>query len=423
MIERRIKNFEELAETKQKEDALEIVETAYNAIDTKNAIKEKIKIENDTLFINKQTFNLNHYEKIYLIGFGKVACEAAEALEKIFEDKIEKGVVIGIKESKCNKIETHAGTHPMPSEENFEASQKIADIGNIATEKDLVIAIIGGGGSSLLCFSQDEKDQGQKLYESFLTSGGDIKELNIVRRHLSELKGGGLAKYLFPATVIGLIFSDIPGDDFSTVASGPTYKDPSTIEDAQKIINKYNLGEFKLIETPKEDKYFEKIINIPLVSNHDALNAMEEKAANLGYSPVELSCCIYDFPKNIANLFQKHSASNTVVMMGGETKLIIPKECNGKGGRNSELALEMLDHIKEKQIFVSFASDGHDNGDAAGVIIDFKTKEKVKELGINIEEHKVCLDSYPVFEKTKNLIFTGDIEANVSDLTFLLTFN
>ena len=123
--------------------------------------------------------------------------------------------------------------------------------------------------------------EGAKLYDGFLKTGRTIAEMNTVRKHLSLLKGGGLAKIAYPATVIGLIFSDVPGNNFENVASGPTYKDKTTIADAQKIITENNLGKFDLIETPKEDKYFEKVYNFVLVSNKTAVEAMAKKAKNL----------------------------------------------------------------------------------------------------------------------------------------------
>ncbi|MCB9805664.1 DUF4147 domain-containing protein [Candidatus Nomurabacteria bacterium] len=415
-----IKNKNELTKTKYHKDALEITEAAYDAIDTDNAIRTSMKIHGNILNVNDHSFDLNDYENIYLVGCGKVACQAAKTIEEIFDNRIKKGVAIGIRESKCNAIDTYVGSHPIPSQVNLDASQDIIKIGDLVTENDLVVAVIGGGGSSLLCSSDEECQQSQKLYDAFLRSGGDIGELNTVRRHISDLKGGGLAKYLYPATIVSLIFSDVPGDDCSVVASGPTYKDVSTIQNAQDIIDKYNLGSFDLLETPKDDKYFEKVTNIVLVSNHNAVDAMQAKSIELGYQTNKFSCQIYDFPKEICSKLQNEINDNTVVLAGGETKLIVPDNCEGLSGRNSMLALEMLDHIKENQIFISFASDGHDNGEAAGAIIDSNTKKELEQMGLDIEKYKRCLDSFTIFKKSNNLIFTGKVEANVSDLMILL---
>ncbi|PIP87216.1 hypothetical protein COW81_01445 [Candidatus Campbellbacteria bacterium CG22_combo_CG10-13_8_21_14_all_36_13] len=416
-----IKNFKELASTEARKNALEIVSAGYESIDTENVIKKQVWIEQEILHIDGQKFDLNKYEKIYILGCGKVACSAAFYLERILKAYVDEGAVVGISEGVCEIVETFKGTHPLPSEANFQASKRMQEIGAKATENDLVFVIVGGGGSALLCGSSVEHKQGERLYNKFLKSGGDISELNTVRKHISDLKGGGLAKALYPATVVGLIFSDIPGDDYPDVASGPTYIDETTIEDAQKIIEKYSLGEFDLIETPKDKKFFEKVNNIVLVSNNVALKAMKEKAEALGYDSLIVANNLYGDPKETAKFLIEKSKPGRVVLAGGEISLTIPEGCDGKGGRNDYLAMEMLDHIKKGDVFVSFASDGHDNTDSAGAIIDFDTKNDLELKEVKIEKHKVCLDSYTLFEYTNNLIFTGDLESNVSDLMILLS--
>lgn len=417
-----IKNLSDLATNKQREDALKIVDAAYDAIDTEKAIRSHFNLNGDELKVNGFTYDLKDFENIYLVGFGKVACRAAQVIESILGDRLNAGAAIGIKKAVCEIVDTYEGTHPLPSKINFEATSHIKRVGEQATDKDLVIAIVGGGGSALLCGSQGECDQGQKLYKAFLDTGGDIKDLNLVRKHISELKGGGLAKILYPARVLGLIFSDVPGNDCSVIASGPTYKDETTIDDAKAIIEKYNLGDFELTETPKDDKYFEKVDNLLLVSNHNALNAMKDKAEELGYKAIEAGCDLYNFPKETFKILQDKSEENSVVIAAGETKLIIPEDCSGKGGRSDMLGLISIDDLKDNQIFVPFASDGKDNSDSAGVIVDSDVVDKIKNLGVDIERHKVCLDSYPIFEQVKSQIKTGPIESNVSDLMILLNY-
>lgn len=419
----RIKNYQELAKTKHHQDALDIIEAGYDAIDTEKAILENIKLVDGVLKVKDNEYDLSDFENIYIVGCGKVVCKAAATLEKVLDKKITDGAVIGINGGICEVVKDYEGTHPIPSQQNFKATEDIMRVGEKATDKDLVIAIIGGGGSALLCSSQKECDQGRDLYEDFLPSGGSIDELNLVRRHISTLKGGGLAKILYPATVVSLIFSDVPGDDCRVVASGPTYKDDSTIADAKKIVEKYNIRNLELVETPKEDKYFEKVKNVLLVSNNNAIAKMSEKAESLGYKSINGGCNLYNFPDEVNKNFQDLAEENSVVIFGGETKLVVPENCSGKGGRNDFLSLFMSEHLKDNQIFVSMASDGHDNTDAAGGIVDGQTSEEIKSLGIDLEKHKVCLDSYPVLEKVNKLFFTGYIESNVSDLMFLLTFN
>jgi glycerate-2-kinase len=289
-----IKNFNELATTPNRKTALEIMEAGLNAINTEEVIKDKIKLENNTLAIMGENFDLSKFKKIKVVGFGKSSCEAALALEKILGSKISEGAVIGLNKVTCDIVETFAGTHPKPSPLNIEAGKKIYEIISGSTAEDLIIVLVSGGGSALLCPTEGECDQEGKLYDSFLASGQTIKQINTVRKHLSLLKGGGLAKVAYPATVIGLIFSDVPGDNFAEVASGPTYKDVTTIADAQKIITENKLGEFNLFETPKEDKYFEKVHNFVLVSNEIAVEAMAKESQKLGLSVKIVSTDLYD---------------------------------------------------------------------------------------------------------------------------------
>ncbi|MCX6747365.1 MAG: glycerate-2-kinase family protein, partial [Candidatus Nomurabacteria bacterium] len=257
-----IKNLDVLApsilEIENRRFALAVAEAGIEGIATDDVVSRALRLEGDILHVFDKNFDLKLYKRIKVVGFGKASCQAAIALEKILGSRIHEGAVIGLHKIESEYINIYAGTHPRPSEENSVGSERIYKICEEATEDDLVIAIVSGGGSALLCYPDSECDQGRVLYDSFLKSGKTTVELNTVRKHISALKGGGLAKTAYPATVIGLIFSDIPGNHFEDVASGPTYKDASTVEDALTIIKNHDLGEFELTETPKEDKYFEK---------------------------------------------------------------------------------------------------------------------------------------------------------------------
>jgi len=266
-----------------------------------------------------------------------------------------------------------------------------------------------------------ECDQGQKLFNAFLQSGGTIEELNTVRKHISKLKGGGLAKALYPATVISLIFSDVPGGDLAAVASGPTCFDESTIDDAQAIIDRYDLGEFMLNETPKNLEYFKRVHNIPIVSNMTALSAMQASARTLGYRGDIVSATQYATPEETAAMLTKQAVPGSMQAMGGETKVTVPEGCDGKGGRNGYLALSMLESLAPGQVFISIASDGHDNTEVAGALVDTHTTTTAAEMSFSIYEYQSGLNSFPFFETVGGHIQTGQLDSNVSDLLFLLT--
>ena len=417
-----IKNFSELATSENRKLALTIAEAGLAVIDTEEVILRSVKLQDNILSVQGKSFDLSKFKKIKVVGFGKASMDGALALEKVLGSKIEGGAVIGLSKVDAPHIETFAGTHPRPSQKNVEAGDRIYEILKDSSEEDLVIALVSGGGSALLCYSPHECDQNVRLYDEFLKYGQKITEMNTVRKHLSILKGGGVARAAFPATVIGLIFSDVPGDRFMDVSSGPTYKDESKIADAQAIIDKYNLGKFNLLETTKEDKYFEKVHNFVLVSNKTAVEAMDQKVKELGLQTKIVSTELYDEIEVALHKIFHEKADNTVVLVAGEPKLVVAKK-GGSGGRNLYMGLEAIKSkiVDNDSVFIVLASDGMDNSDAAGAIVDKSTLEKVKKLGLDIDDALERFDAYPIFKNSGDMILTGPTGANVSDLMILLT--
>jgi glycerate-2-kinase len=417
-----IKNYNELATTENRKLAFEIAEAGLDAINTENVVLKSVKLEQNILNIKGESFDLSKFKKIKVVGFGKCSIEGALALEKILGDKISEGAVVGLYKIPCEYIETFEGTHPRPTELNVKAGKRIFDIVNGSTEEDLIIVVVSGGGSALLSYPESEYIQGQNLYDAFLETGKTISEMNTIRKHLSLLKGGGLAKIAYPATVVGLIFSDVPGDKFEDVASGPTYKDNTTIKDAEAIINVNNLGNFELIETPKEDKYFEKVHNFVLVSNKTAVEVMAEKSKELGFNVKVVSTDLYDEVEESLHKIFNEESDNTVVLAAGEPKLVVKKK-GGSGGRNLYMSLEEIKFkmTDNKSVFIALASDGMDNSDAAGAVVDENTFKNIERLGIDVEDHIEKFDAYPVFKRSGDMIITGPTGANVSDLMILLT--
>lgn len=413
-----IKNYEKIATTENRKVALSIAEAGLDAINTEMVIKKSIQLENNILSIQGKSFDLSKFSKIKVVGFGKCSCEAAFTLEEILKDKITEGAVVGLSQKICPIIKTFAGTHPRPSSANIIPGKQIHDIAEGAKEDELVIAIVSGGGSALLCYPESECSAGEILYNTFLKTGNTISEINTVRKHISMLKGGGLAKIAYPATVIGLIFSDVPGDKYEDVASGPTYKDITTIADAEKIIAHYNLGEFDLNETPKEDKYFEKVHNFVLVSNKTATEAMGKKSEELGYPYTVVSNELYDEVDTALEKILENEKDGTVVIAAGEPKLVVTKK-GGSGGRNMYMGLRAIDKIGEHSVFIPLASDGMDNSTGAGAIIDIHTREKVLSQGIDIKNYMENFDAYKAFEEIGDMINTGPTNANVSDIMIL----
>ncbi len=423
-----IKNYTAIATTDRRKAILDIACAGLSAIDTEHVLQQAVSLTGPELHINNQTkdhvYDLSKFRSVRLIGFGKVVCEATAALEAILGDRLTSGIVIGTESTVCNRVESYTGSHPMPSKANVIASNEIVTLSNDLTAEDLVIVVVSGGGSSLLCWPENECEQGERLYKEFLNTGGTIEELNTVRKHISSIKGGGLAKMLYPATVAALIFSDVPGAGdrvFAEVASGPTYRDMTTVADAEAVLKKYNLTGYTLNETPKEEKYFEKVSNIPIVSNNTALDAMAERATSMGFKTVIISDELYQSPKEVVSLMFKtaEGAHKVAILAGGEPAIQVRAQ-HGVGGRNEHCSLEALKLLSKNSIFVSLASDGHDNNLAAGAIADSQTLEKATLAKLDIQAHLDTFDAYTFFEKTGDLIVTGSTEANVSDLMVLL---
>lgn len=414
-----ITNASELALSQTRVDALHILESSLSAIRTSDVITRSLQLHGDTLRISAHEFDLSQFKRICVIGFGKAACEAAEAIEQALGTHIESGLVIGSETRACEKIETRQATHPLPSHENVAQTEHMMFRCRNPQPDDLFIVIVSGGGSAMLCWPKSECEQGRRLYRDALRSGMTIHELNTVRKHISELKGGGLAAKLSPAHVVGLIFSDIPGTEYGMVASGPTWPDASTVEDAQSVLDHYQLNNYDLNETPKDPALFQRVTNIVVASNRLALEAMAQAAARRGYVPHIVSDAFYGSPEEALHLLGESAQANTAILAGGEFKITVPN--GGKGGRNTRATLTGLSHIREEQLFTAFASDGLDNTDACGAIADSITRQKMATAGLDIRDYLARYDDYSFFEKTGDLIMTGSTGANVSDLMMLLS--
>lgn len=401
------------------------------AIDTKKAISNAVKIEKGKLLIYNHAFSLKNAEKIVVVGIGKCSLEAAAVLEKKLGKRLTGGIVLDVHEGELKKIQTYTGDHPLMSPRNIDATKKIIELLSKLTEKDLVIFVISGGGSALLCqpknFTCIEESA---VVDGLIHSGADIYETNTVRKHLSLARGGFLAKYAYPARVVSLIFSDVIGDNLEFVASGPTVKDTTTLEQAKNVLEKYKiykkigLPPLNLIETPKDDKYFERVRNILFISNQTALDAMSEKSLEFGYMPRicknNLSGEARKVAKEIIDELSKEKLG-TVLLYGGETTVKI--EGRGKGGRNQELSLSGLRYIKDNQLLISVASDGRDNSENAGGICDIITKEMAKKHNLDIEKYLKENNSYDFFAKTGDYLKTGDTGSNVSDIIIAINTN
>ncbi|MDO8627783.1 MAG: DUF4147 domain-containing protein, partial [Candidatus Diapherotrites archaeon] len=343
-----IKNYNVLNKNPQRKICLDLIEVALLSIQPENVIPKNFSLNGDILTIQDKIFDLKNFERVFLLGFGKGSAGLSKKIEEILGNKITLGLVIDLEPQSFSRIEFTLGSHPLPSEQNFTFTQKSIQQFNNLTIKDLIIVVIAGGGSAMLV--NPYKISLEKLIETnkqLLKSGANITEMNIVRKHLDIVKGGGLAKLFFPARIVATISSDVPGNDLSTIASGPTVKDATTKEQAFEILKKYNLFEqFSVddfLETPKDEKYFTNTTTILMLSNQTALHAMEQKAKELGYKTIILTDKFQNEAKFAGKKLIDQTPPNTILLAGGETTVKVTKK--GKGGRNQELVLGALPNI------------------------------------------------------------------------------
>lgn len=415
-----------------RQDALDILEAGYEAINTEKILKSRITFEksNDskdgTLCIEDTGFQCNFYERIFFVGIGKCAFDGAKVIEEILGDKLTDGIVLDVRAGVLKKIRSYQGTHPYPSEMNISATRQILQMIEGVTGRDLVLILISGGGSSLLCLPHEMNcDTLVNITKALTKKGADIYELNTVRKHFSEIQGGGLAKLCYPAQVVSLIFSDVLGNDLGMIASGPTVYDRTTVADAAKVLLKYGVLDVcippncQFLETPKHPKYFSHVRNILVCSNEDALFAMKQKAEELGFeTSIETTTLSGDAAEVGRQLASRKLKPKQCLLFGGETTVKVKGK--GLGGRNQELSLAALPHLSPDTVLVAASSDGWDNTDHAGALADQYLLTEANRLKISPAEYLAENDSYHFFKATHGAICTGRLGSNVSDLYILL---
>jgi glycerate-2-kinase len=417
---RTIHNFEALASSPLRRDALAIAEAAYRAIDTPSVVRDALVLDGDRLVVGGRGFSLSAFRRVSVVGFGKASCAAVSEIERILGGRLSSGIALDVRPGVCQMAKVFAGSHPRPSAANVAATERIVELSAGAGEEDLVIVAVSGGGSALLCSSAAECDQGGRLYDDLKRVGATIREMNTVRKHISTVKGGGLAKSLYPATVISLVFCDVPGGMYEEVASGPTYLDRSTVVDAQAVLDRYGLAGYALVETPKEPYLFERVHNFPVVSSERAVLAMARAAEGLGYRALDAGAAHYLDAADFGAHLLAQRGHRTAVVAAGEPSLKVTK-AGGKGGRCQFTALSVLDRIVDGDVFAAFSSDGVDNSDAAGAVVDEGVLARARAAGLSVRRALDDFDPYSLLEATGDLIETGPLESNVSDLFVLLS--
>ncbi|MEA1948025.1 MAG: glycerate kinase [Thermodesulfobacteriota bacterium] len=437
-------------------DAKEIFAGCLTAVDPYKAVKRFVHVQGDRLIVGMEggpetELDLAEFNRISLVGAGKATAPMAAAIEELFGERIQKGLInvkYGFTQELAFTEITEAG-HPVPDENGVKGTGKILDFLQSAGEKDLIFSLISGGGSALLPFAVGNitLSDKQEITRELLACGASIDEINAVRKHISFSKGGQMARAAFPATIINLMLSDVVGDKIDVIASGPFVPDSATFKDVWGVFNKYNLQDIppaihehmkaglngQISETPKKnDKIFNRVFNFIVGSNILALESASATAKKLGYETLILSSMVEGETREVARV---HTAmakeivktgrpipAPACIISGGETTVTIRGD--GLGGRNQEFCLAAcmdLVELPPRVVILSGGTDGNDGPtDAAGALVDPFTVTRGKDAGMEATEFLYRNDAYHFFEKTEDLLMTGPTNTNVMDVRLVL---
>ncbi|MBC7235849.1 MAG: glycerate kinase [Chloroflexi bacterium] len=430
-----------------------VLEAALDAVDPYAAVCRYLRVEGDTLWVDQVAYDLGAFRHIYVVGAGKAGAPMAQAVEDVLGRWVTDGHV-NVKYGHAlptRIVHIHEAGHPIPDEAGLQGALQIAELLQKAGADDLVICLISGGGSALMTLPVEGVSLSdiKALTDALLRAGATINEINTIRKHLSRLKGGHLARLAAPARVISLILSDVVGNPLDVIASGPTVPDTSTFADAWELLRRYGLLEQlppavkeylqrgltgEVADTPKPgDPIFEHMQNVIVASNDLAARAAEEEARKQGFHTLVLSTYVEGEAREIAK-FQAALAKEVLasgrplprpacLISGGETTVTI--RGRGKGGRNQEMALMAAIQIAglPDVAIVPLATDGTDGPtDASGALADGQTVARARELGLDPWAYLEDNDSYHFFQPLGDLLLTGPTNTNVNDLTFVFVW-
>jgi glycerate 2-kinase len=434
-----------------------ILAAALEAVEPEAAVRKHLRRQDRHLMIGERKYDLDQVDRVFIVGAGKAGAPMAQAAVDILAECLESGVVV-VKDGYAGNISNigpvsivEAG-HPIPDQRGCQGAEQIIELLASTREDDLVICLISGGGSAILVSPMDGLNLAvlQDLTSTLLASGANINQINTLRKHLDQVKGGKLAKLAAPAQVASLILSDVVGDPLEAIASGPTVPDPTSFADALNIleylgildevprevvdhINKGTHGD--LPENPKPgDILFEKVYNVLVGSNLTAASAALLQARQEGFNTLLLTTFLQGEARQVSRVLTaiaRQVASNNqpirrpaCILAGGETTVTLTGD--GKGGRNQELALAAVPDLAglHEVALVTFATDGGDGPtDAAGAVVTSETLERAQKTGLDPIAYLSQNDSYHFFDSLGDLLKPGPTQTNVNDLAFIFAFD
>jgi hydroxypyruvate reductase len=434
-----------------RQDASAIFFAGLRAAEPGDAVRRHIALDGDKLIAGEKPYDLSTLQGIYLVGMGKAAAAMAQPIQELMGPRIRAGaltVKYGHSKPLLPIRVTEAG-HPVPDEAGVQGAREIISILNGTGADDLVICLVSGGGSALSPAPVEglSLQDMQEVTRRLLECGASIHEINPIRKHLSRIKGGHLARLATPSALLALLLSDVIGDDLDIIASGPTAPDRSTYTDCLEILDRYGIrdaipgaalrilleGHSGLLqETPKEgDPVFRRTQNLVVGSNALAVQSARAKAEELGYHPLVLSTFVEGETREVARVHaaiarEILASGNPVprpacVISGGETTVTLRGQ--GMGGRNQEFALASALAVDglEGVVILSAGTDGTDGPtDAAGAVADGTTVARALDKGLEAQGYLRENDSYPFFDALGDLLRTGPTLTNVMDLRLVM---
>ena len=434
-----------------RDDSRAIFAAGVAAVDPLLAVQRAVVRRGDTLEVDGVAYDLRRFAHVYVVGTGKASAVMSQGLEAILGERIRAGAVTVKYDhlAPVKRVTLHEAAHPIPDAAGVQGANAAMELVRQAGADDLVFCLISGGGSALwpapsAGISLAEKQQMTGL---LIDCGARIDEINVIRKHLSGIKGGQLARLAAPARLITLVLSDVVGDRLDAIASGPTVPDPTTFRDCLSILTRYDLldripdsvhAHFQrglagdVAETPKAgDAVFELGQTVVVANNRLALRAAREAAEVRGYTTLLLASTLEGEARHVARMHAAiaqeicHSgqpvAPPACVISGGETTVTVRGD--GKGGRSQEFALAAALHIAglDGTVVLSGGTDGSDGPtDAAGALADGRTLARAEALGLQPEAFLHRNDAYHFFQALDDLLLTGPTGTNVMDMYVVL---
>ncbi|MDZ7845139.1 MAG: DUF4147 domain-containing protein [Anaerolineales bacterium] len=438
-----------------------ILQASLQGVIPDQLISKSLARQGDRLiFPEEVSVDLTRIGNLFIAAVGKAAVPMSLACARILEDQPLRGIVISkhdpqeASELRHFGLDVYSGGHPLPDQNSLLVGRKLINLLEKAGANDLVLVLLSGGGSSLLSYPVPDLELEDLIHvqELLLHSGADITAVNTVRKHLSRIKGGQLAKAAFPARVITLALSDVIGDRLDSIASGPTVGDPTTFGDALEVLDRFQLksripqsalnyleagNEGRAPETPKPGDFrFAQNRAYLIGSNHTALIAARKQAEREGFRteilPAFLQGEAREAGLKCGVLLRKMALENqplprpACLIAGGETTVTIPDpDRSGLGGRNLEVALGAVQAANglPAAALITLATDGEDGpSDAAGALVTGDSLRRGADAGLDPADYLREHNSYPFFQRLGDLLITGSTQTNVNDLTFLFTF-